>query len=137
MKVLITGGAGNIGSRLAASLIRRGDQVVVLDVNSEPLYPTPEFAKADVCSGGVDDRELVMATVAEVRPDSIFHLAAILSGGAEQDPDRTWRVNLEGTRNVLEAAVAAGVNRVVFTSTIATYGAGVPEPVNEHTPQWP
>ena len=137
MKVLITGGAGNIGSRLAASLIRRGDQVVVLDVNNEPLYPTPEFSKADICPGGVDDRELVMATVAEARPDSIFHLAAILSGGAEKDPDRTWRVNLEGTRNVLEAAVAAGVNRVVFTSTIATYGAGVPEPVNEHTPQWP
>ncbi|MBH39774.1 MAG: epimerase [Chloroflexi bacterium] len=137
MKVLITGGAGNIGSRLAASLIRRGDKVVVLDVNSEPLYPTPEFSKADVCAGGVDDRDLVMATVAETRPDSIFHLAAILSGGAEQDPERTWRVNLEGTRNVLEAAVAAGVNRVVFTSTIATYGAGVPEPVNEHTPQWP
>ena len=62
MKVLITGGAGNIGSRLAASLIRRGDQVVVLDVNSEPLYSTPEFSKADICPGGVDDRGLVMAT---------------------------------------------------------------------------
>lgn len=137
IRAVITGGCGNIGSRLAAFLVRRGDDVLVLDVHDAPRYPTLEFERVEVCVGGVDDNEFVSSTVARACPDAIFHLAAILSGGAEEDPDLTWRVNLEGTRNILNAARATGVDQVVFTSTIATYGTGVEEPIDEETPQWP
>ena len=137
MRAVITGGCGNIGSRLAAFLIRRGDDVLALDIHDVPRYPTPEFEWVEVHVGGVDDNEFVASTVSRARPDVIFHLAAILSGAAEEDPDLTWRVNLEGTRNILNAARATGVDQVVFTSTIATYGTGVVEPISEETPQWP
>ncbi|WP_316316027.1 NAD-dependent epimerase/dehydratase family protein, partial [Clavibacter michiganensis] len=59
---------------------------------------------------------------------SIFHLASVVSAGAEADFDLGYRVNLDGTRNVLEAARATGAKpRVVFTSSIATYGGGLPD----------
>ncbi|MSP93615.1 MAG: NAD-dependent epimerase/dehydratase family protein [Myxococcales bacterium] len=137
MRALITGGTGNIGSRLAAALVERGDEVAALDIRADPAVPSPAFARVRVWTGGVDDAALVDGVVRELRPDAIFHLGAILSAQAEERPDLAWRVNLEGTRNVLAAAHRHDVSRVVFTSTIATYGAGVALPVTEATPQWP
>ncbi|MBM4438417.1 MAG: NAD-dependent epimerase/dehydratase family protein [Actinobacteria bacterium] len=137
MRALITGGTGNIGSRLAAALVARGDEVVALDIRADPSVPSPDFVRVRVWTGGVDDAALVDRVVGELRPEAIFHLGAILSAQAEERPDLAWRVNLEGTRNVLEAARRHHVGRVVFTSTIATYGSGVDLPVTESTPQWP
>lgn len=137
MRALIFGGAGSIGSRLSAALINRGDEVLSLDVSDEPVVPSDAFAQVDARIGSVQDAEAVDEVVAEFRPDTIFHLAAILSGLAETDSDLAWRVNVDGTRNVLEAARRFGIGRVVFTSTVATYGAGLPEPITEDVPQWP
>lgn len=137
MRALIFGGAGSIGSRLSAALVARGDEVLSLDVSAEPVVPSDAFAQVDARIGSVQDAAAVDEVVAEFRPDSIFHLAAILSGLAETDSELAWRVNVDGTRNVLEAARRFGIGKVVFTSTVATYGAGLPEPITEDAPQWP
>ena len=137
MRALIMGGAGSIGSRLAAALVIRGDEVLSLDVSTEPVVPSDAFARVDARIGSVQDAGAVDEVVAEFRPDVIFHLAAILSGLAETDSELAWRVNVDGTRNVLEAARRFGTGKVVFTSTVATYGAGLPEPITEDVPQWP
>lgn len=137
MRALIMGGAGSIGSRLAAALVARGDEVLSLDVSTEPVVPSDAFARVDARIGSVQDAAAVDEVVAEFRPDVIFHLAAILSGLAETDSELAWRVNVDGTRNVLEAARKFGTGKVVFTSTVATYGAGLPEPITEDAPQWP
>lgn len=137
MRALIFGGAGSIGSRLSAALVARGDEVLSLDVSDEPVVPSEAFTQVDARIGSVQDAAAVDEVVAEFRPDAIFHLAAILSGLAETDSELAWRVNVDGTRNVLEAARRFGIGRVVFTSTVATYGAGLPEPITEDVPQWP
>lgn len=137
MRALIFGGAGSIGSRLSAALVTRGDEVLSLDVSAEPVVPSDAFTQVDARIGSVQDAAAVDEVVAEFRPDTIFHLAAILSGLAETDSELAWRVNVDGTRNVLEAARKFGIGRVVFTSTVATYGAGLPEPITEDVPQWP
>jgi len=137
MRALIFGGAGSIGSRLSAALVSRGDEVLSLDVSAEPVVPSDAFGQVDARIGSVQDAAAVDEVVTEFRPDAIFHLAAILSGLAETDSELAWRVNVDGTRNVLEAARRFGIGRVVFTSTVATYGAGLPEPITEDVPQWP
>ena len=137
MRALIFGGAGSIGSRLAAALVTRGDEVLSLDVSADPVVPSAAFARVDARIGSVQDAAAVDEVVAEFRPDVIFHLAAILSGLAETDSELAWRVNVDGTRHVLEAARRFGTPKVVFTSTVATYGAGLPEPITEDVPQWP
>ena len=131
MKALVTGGGGSIGSRLVAALDARGDQVAVLDVSVEPEVRSDAFDRAEIHVGEVQDPSFVDDVVAGYRPDSIFHLAAILSGRAEEEPDLAWRVNVDGTRNVLEAARRSGVQRVLFTSTIATFGSGVTAPATD------
>ncbi len=137
MRALIMGGAGSIGSRLAAALVTRGDEVLSFDVSDEPVVPSAAYARVTTRIGSVQDAAAVDEVVAEFRPDVIFHLAAILSGLAEENSELAWRVNVDGTRHVLEAARGFGTPKVVFTSTVATYGAGLPEPISEDAPQWP
>ncbi len=137
MRALIAGGAGSIGSRLAAALVARGDEVFSLDVSAEPVVPSPEFERVTARIGSVQDAADIDLAVATFKPDVVFHLAAILSGLAETDSGLAWRVNVEGTRNVLEAVRKHDVPRVIFTSTVATYGGGLPEPITEDSPQWP
>ena len=79
IRAVITGGCGSIGSRLAAFLVRRGDDVLVLDVHDAPRYPTLEFERVEGCVGGVDENEFVLSTIARACPDAIFHLAASLN----------------------------------------------------------
>ena len=137
MRILITGGTGNLGSRLLAPLVQRGDEVTLFDLRETPAETLPEFKKCRVITGDLARSEDVLPLIEELRIESIFHLGAMLSGDAEDDPDRAWNVNMGGTRNVLEAARLFGVKRVLFASTVATFGAGLPEPVHIDAPQWP
>ena len=137
MHALITGGAGSIGSRLAAALIERGDSVTVVDVRPDPVAPSAAFERADVRVGETQAPGFIEAIVAETKPDAVFHLASILSGRSETDSDLAWRVNLDGIRYVLEAARIHGVGRVLFPSSVATFGMGVGDTVTDDSPQWP
>jgi UDP-glucose 4-epimerase len=127
---LVTGGCGFIGFALCRRLAAAGHQVVAFDDLSrghEANLP----AGAQLVRGDIRDRDAVAATLAEIRPDAVVHLAAIhyLPDCAAR-PRETMEVNVEGTRHVLDACAAAGVRRVVFASTAAVY-APVDEPCSE------
>jgi threonine 3-dehydrogenase len=137
MNVLITGGTGNLGSRLAIPLVQRGDRVVVFDIRSKPHFDSEEFREAEVIVGDLADRDTVLKTVRSHKIESIFHLGAILSSSAEQNPYKAWRANMDGMVNVVDAGRLGGAQRVIFSSTVATYGAPVPVPLTDDAPQWP
>ena len=142
MKALVTGGAGFIGSNLVDALLARGDEVAVLDDISTGKRENLEQALA----GGaqlevvdVRDAGAVSLLVSRTKPDVIFHLAAQIDvRKSVADPANDARVNVEGTVNVLSAAQAYGVPRVVNTSTGgAIYGEGRQIPAPEDHPSAP
>lgn len=137
MNVLITGGTGNLGSRLAIPLVQRGDRVVAFDIRAEPHFDSAEFREAQVVVGDLADRHRVLGVVREHNIETIFHLGAVLSSSAEENPYDAWRANMDGMVNVLDAARFGGARRVVFSSTIATYGSHIAEQLTEDAPQWP
>jgi threonine 3-dehydrogenase len=137
MNVLITGGTGNLGSRLAIPLVQRGDRVISFDVRSEPHFDSTEFRQVQVVVGDLADRQRVLEVVREHKIETIFHLGAVLSSSAEENPHDAWRANVDGMVNVVDAARFGDARRVVFSSTIATYGPHLPEQLTEDAPQWP
>jgi len=128
-KVLVTGGAGFIGSHLVDKLIEKGHKVIVLDNLStgkkENLNPEAEFYNLDICD------------FAKIRPlfkevDFVFHLAAIPRVPISvKDPIGTSKVNILGTINVFKAALDGGVKRVVFASSSSVYGEQKELPLRE------
>src|SRR5215213_7994287 len=142
MKTLVTGGAGFIGSNLVDALVARGDQVAVLDDVStgrrENLEPALSKG-AELIELDIRDAEAVAAAVERTRPEAIFHLAAQIDvRKSVADPANDSRVNVEGTINVLSAAQASGVRRVVNTSTGgAIYGEAQIIPAPEEHPVAP
>lgn len=123
MKVLITGGTGFIGSRLALKCLERGYDVKVLGQENTPTEAENselvEKKGAEVVLASVADKELLHQHLEGI--DIVFHLAATQHEMNVPD-ERFWSVNVEGTRNMLEASVNAGVKRFVHGSTIGVYG---------------
>lgn len=147
MHVLVTGAAGMLGRKLVARLVGDGslgeaalEHLTLTDVVA-PTSPdgftgAVDLVAADLAAEGVADR-LVAG-----RPDVVFHLAAVVSGQAETDLDLGYRVNLDGTRALLDAVRAAHETegrtpRLVLTSSIAVYGAPLPLPIPEDFHQTP
>jgi UDP-glucose 4-epimerase len=142
MRTLVTGGAGFIGSNLVDALVERGDEVAVLDDVSTGRRENLELASAngaELVDGDVRDAEAVDALCERLRPDAIFHLAAQIDvRKSVADPAFDARVNVEGTINVLRAAQAYGVPRVVNTSSGgAIYGEARTIPAPEDHPVAP
>jgi D-erythronate 2-dehydrogenase len=147
MHVLILGAAGMIGRKLTARLVADGnvggyavEWLTLADV-VPPEHPASAAGRVDVISTDLAAPGEAERLV-ESRPDLIFHLAAVVSGEAEADFEKGYRVNLDGTRALLEAARAAHTAdgyhpRVVFTSSIAVYGAPLPDPIPEDFQQTP
>jgi nucleoside-diphosphate-sugar epimerase len=138
MHVLILGAAGMIGRKLTARLVADGnvggrgiDRLTLADVVAPPepagAAGTAEGVVADLAVPGAAER------LVDDRPDLIFQLAAVVSGEAEADFDKGYRVNLDGTRALLDAIRAAGGYRprLVFTSSIAVYGPPMTDPIPE------
>lgn len=142
MKTLVTGGAGFIGSNLVDALVERGDDVAVVDDISTGRRENLEQALsngAELIELDIRDPEAVAAAVERVRPEVIFHLAAQIDvRKSVADPAHDTRVNVEGTINVLAAAQASGVRRLINTSTGgAIYGEGQILPAPEDHPVAP
>lgn len=135
MKILVTGAGGQVGLDLLRLLHDRGDEVHASDVAPPPHGPPGLGAVRDPAVPwyrlDVTDASAFSRLVADVRPECVFHLAAILSARGEVDPLRTYAVNQTGTVNLLEACRQHDVRQVVFTSTIAAFGPPLPEPVHD------
>ena len=137
MHILVTGAAGMLGRKLTERLVRDGglngrqiDKLTLLDV-VPPTNPTSFAGKTDVVAADLSTPGKAARAI-EDRPDIIFHLAGVVSGEAELDFDKGYRVNLDGTRGLLEAIRASGDGyrpRVVYTSSIAVFGAPFPESI--------
>jgi UDP-glucose 4-epimerase len=134
MTWMITGGAGYIGSHVARAMADAGERVVVLDDVSSGL-PERLPAHVPLVSGTVLDRELVDRTLAEHAVTGVVHLAARKQvGQSVEQPLRYYRENVHGLTVLLEAVVAAGVRRLVFSSSAAVYGMPDVDLVTEDTP---
>jgi len=127
MKFLITGAGGQVGSELIADLRRRGHSVVGTDVAARPAVVAADVPWHQL---DVTDAARVQYVLGQEAPDAVVHLAAILSSGGEQNPQLCYAINMTGTYNVLEACRRFQTKpRLVFTSTIAAFGPGLPDPV--------
>jgi nucleoside-diphosphate-sugar epimerase len=143
-KILIIGGGGMVGQKLARSLakdpLHAGDEVTLFDM----AFPTDGGAPAaQKLPGNVTDRGAIRRLAAG-RPDIVFHLVAIVSGEAETDFDLGWNVNMVAFRDFLEAfraeVEASGGSyrpRIVFTSSIAVFGAPYPDKIDDEFLQAP
>ena len=147
-RALIIGGAGMVGRKLAERLARDGEiggraltGLHLVDVVEPPAIGDARRTVADLSEPGTAERLLAD------RPDFVFHLAAIVSGQAEQDFELGYRINLDGTRHLLDAIRALHVGdggseagyrpRLVFTSSIAVHGAPFPTPIPDDWPLRP
>jgi nucleoside-diphosphate-sugar epimerase len=148
MRVVITGGTGFIGRKLAQRLLQRGtiagpggreaaiDELVLFDV-AQPQPPIPPNNRLKIVTGDIADPATVRQLI-DKSTGTVFHLAAVVSGQAEADTDIGYRVNLDGTRAVLEACRALGTApRLVFASSLAVYGGDMPEAITDETPLTP
>jgi nucleoside-diphosphate-sugar epimerase len=147
MDILVIGAAGMAGRKLVEALVARGevsgkpvDRLTLVDI-VEAVAPTGFTGKAKSVAADLSDEGVAAKLVAE-RPDLIFHLAAIVSGEAEADFEKGYRINLDGTRELLEAIRLEGRQapykpKLVFTSSIAVFGEPLPAIISDthhHTP---
>ena len=131
MAVLVTGGAGYIGSHMVWELLDAGEEVVVIDRLSTGFdWAVPPEARLVV--GDIGDAKLVGATIDQHEVDAIIHFAgSIVVPESVDDPLGYYENNTSKTRNLVEAAVRHGVAHIIFSSTAAVYGAAGMEPVGE------
>ena len=141
MHILIIGAAGMVGRKLTSALVAAGQvggnpigHLTLADVVT-PSAPAGFTGKVDTLASDLSAPGAAAALVTS-RPDLIFHLAAIVSGEAEADFEKGYRINLDGTRYLLEAIRLEGakspyVPRLVFTSSIAVFGAPFPDAIGD------
>ncbi|MGB5967521.1 MAG: NAD-dependent epimerase/dehydratase family protein [Spirulinaceae cyanobacterium] len=127
MKALVTGANGFTGSHLVQALERRGDQVVGLVRQSSNLEPLAEN-NLKLVYGDITNGDVLQTAMAGV--DTVFHVAAYVDLGIV-NAEEMFRVNVEGTRTVLEVARAVGIKKLVYCSTIGIYGDSKGKVVNE------
>ena len=135
MHILVTGAAGMIGRKLTTRLVTDGqlngqsiDRLTLIDV-VPPQKPRGFAGVIEISTSDLSDPGAAVKAVAG-EPGMIFHLAGVVSGEAEIDLEKGYRVNLDGTRALLEAIRAANYQpKVVFTSSIAVYGAPFPQSI--------
>jgi UDP-glucose 4-epimerase len=141
MKILVTGGAGYIGSHTTLSLLEDGHEVVVLDnlINSttKSLERVEKLASRAVCFEKIDllDSTAVDRVFLEGRFDAVIHFAGLKAvGESVEKPLKYYQNNVVGTLNLLHSMDKAGVRRLVFSSSATVYGASDDVPLNEKSP---
>jgi UDP-glucose 4-epimerase len=136
MRIFLTGGAGYIGSACLRWLVRHGHDPIAFDNLSEGN--TAAIPEGRLVVGDIADTDRMAEVMREHRTEAVMHFAALASvPDSIADPDGYYRVNVIGTKNVLDAMRRAGVPRIVFSSTAATYGFHTEMPLRETAPQTP
>ena len=142
MHILVIGAAGMVGRKLTAALVKSG-RLAGKDISAFTLADVVAPSAPEGFSGKVETVAADLSTVGTSeklvagRPDVIFHLAAIVSGEAEKEFDKGYRINLDGTRYLLAAIRQEGIKngaylpRLIFTSSIAVFGAPFPEAIGD------
>jgi len=131
--VLVTGGAGYIGSHTVYALLDRGENVVVLDNLSTGIRALVS-EKADFVAGDVADRALLRRVFGEKSVDAVIHFAgSIVVPESLEQPLRYYANNTLATHGLIDEAIAAGVTKFVFSSSAAVYGAPAKSPVSEES----
>jgi UDP-glucose-4-epimerase GalE len=136
MKILVTGGAGYVGSHTVKLLISKGHEVVVFDNLSNGHRKA--VVDAELVVGDLLDAEKLAGLMSRGRFDAVMHFAALAYvGDSVTQPAKYYQNNVVGTLSLLDAMRAAGVKRIVFSSTCATYGEPQHVPISEDHPQSP
>jgi UDP-glucose 4-epimerase len=137
MKILVIGGAGYIGSVCAELLLDEGHSVSIFDNLSEGHRAAID-SRAQFIEGDLQDRQLVEKTLSKQKPDAVMHFAAnALVGESMRNPSKYFRNNVANGLNLLDAMVAAGVQKIIFSSTCAIFGPPERLPIDETTPKQP
>jgi nucleoside-diphosphate-sugar epimerase len=120
-KILITGGAGSFGRTLAASLRQQGRSLRIFDLPQCRFDVFQDWENTEIHAGNILDLTTLKEAAKDV--DLVYHLAAILPPISEEDRSRTFRINVQGTENLLEACLSSGrTSRIVFASSVSVYG---------------
>ncbi len=141
-QILITGGAGYIGSHCALALLKKGFEVVIFDNLSTGHIETVEtlknYGKLTFVQGNLLDESKLAAVFSQNNIDSVIHFAAIsLVGESVKDPQKYYVNNVSGTLNLLKSMIENDVKKIVFSSTASIYGEPEYTPIDEEHPQKP
>src|SRR5437763_15705838 len=137
MKVLVVGGAGYIGSVCAELLLNEGHTVGIFD-NLTEGHRRAVDSRAQFFEGDLADCDRIQSILAGFQPEAVMHFAAnALVGESMKNPSKYFRNNIGNGLNILDAMVAAGVERIVFSSTCAIFGPPDRVPIDETAPASP
>lgn len=137
MSILITGGTGFIGIGLAHQLVERGEEVVLFDIAPQTERAAELKDRVKIIRGDLQVWPEVMNAVKENNVEDMFHLGAMLSVPSEGNPWGSFQTNVCGMTYVLEAARLFGVKKVIFPSSVASYGLDTGEVITDETLQRP
>jgi UDP-glucose 4-epimerase len=138
MKILMTGGAGYVGSACLRWMLAKGHDPIAYDNMAEGNVAAVPDTTDRLIVGDIADTEHLACVLREHKTDAVMHFAALASvPDSIADPEAYYRVNVGGTKSVLDAMRAAGVRRILFSSTAATYGFHAEMPLRENSPQTP
>lgn len=140
--ILVTGGAGYIGSHCVLELLKCGNEVVVFDNfitgHASTIETLSKFGKLEFVKGDLQNLDDIKSVFEQYKIDAVMHFAAFSQvGESVKDPQKYYYNNVYGTLNLLNAMISAGVKKIVFSSTAATYGEPEYVPIDENHPQNP
>jgi len=131
MRVLVTGGAGFIGSNLVPHLLDRGYEVTVFDMAADPQSLRPVMGRIQYVRGDLGSPADLYRAMMRYRPEGVFHLGAVLAGPSEENPIRGFQINFGSTQVLLDAALAIKVKKFFMVSSISVFGRDAVEPVRD------
>ncbi len=131
MRVLVTGGAGFIGSYLVPRLLQSGTEVIVFDLPAAPETLAGVAGRITYIRGDLASPADLYRTMMTHRPEGIIHLGAILAGPCEENPVMGFNVNFNSTQTLLDASLAVKAQRFLMISSISVFGRDAAEPVQD------